>query len=86
MIRSGEKFGHNAIGVRDARTGVDIVYNWGMFSFDQPGFIPRFLRGLMNYWMAPFEASQTVLAYISFNRTITIQELNLTPAERVAAS
>ncbi len=79
-----EKFGHNAIGVRDARAGTDIVYNWGMFSFDQPGFIPRFLRGLMTYWMAPFDASQTLMFYIGANRTVTIQELNLTTDEKVA--
>jgi len=79
-----EKFGHNAIGVRDESNGTDVVYNWGMFSFDQPGFIPHFLRGLMTYWMAPFDASQTVLAYIGMNRSVTIQELNLDPAARVA--
>ncbi|MEP7343705.1 MAG: DUF4105 domain-containing protein, partial [Gemmatimonadaceae bacterium] len=79
-----EKFGHNAVGVRDARAGTDIVYNWGMFSFDQPGFVPRLLRGEMMYWMAPFDASQMAIAYIGMNRSVTIQELNLEPAARLA--
>ncbi|MBV6520219.1 MAG: hypothetical protein MNPFHGCM_00324 [Gemmatimonadaceae bacterium] len=79
-----EKFGHNAVGVRDERTGTDVVYNWGMFSFDQPGFLPRFLRGEMMYWMAAFDAAQTVVAYIGMNRSVTIQELNIEPSARLA--
>lgn len=77
-----ERFGHNAIGIRDRRTGTDVVYNWGMFSFDQPGFLPRFLRGEMLYWMAPFDAAQTLVAYQMANRSVTIQQLSLSPAQK----
>ncbi|GMV09985.1 MAG: hypothetical protein AMXMBFR55_17190 [Gemmatimonadota bacterium] len=77
-----ERFGHNAIGIRDRSTGTDLVYNWGMFSFDQPGFLPRFLRGEMLYWMAPFDAVQTLVAYQMANRSVTIQWLNLSPAQK----
>ena len=78
-----ERFGHNALGIRDASTGTDIVYNWGTFSFEQEGFLPRFLRGEMLYWMAPYDAVQTVMAYEQMNRSVTVQELNLTPAQRL---
>ena len=44
-----EFFGHNALWIHDARAGTDRVYNWGVFSFDAPGFIPRFLQGTMMY-------------------------------------
>ena len=47
-----EKFGHIAIGIADARTGEDVAYNWGMFDFDQPNFLGRFLTGDTRYWMA----------------------------------
>lgn len=77
-----ERFGHNALGVRNLRTGTDVVYNWGTFSFEQPGFLPRFLRGEMLYWLAPNDAAQTLLAYRSWNRSVTVQRLNLTPAQR----
>src|SRR6476469_9345789 len=40
-----EKFGHNAIWIHDASTGTDTTYNWGMFSFDEPHFLSRFLTG-----------------------------------------
>lgn len=77
-----ERFGHNALGIRDARAGTDIVYNWGMFSFDQPGFLPRFLRGEMRYWMAPYDAARTLFYYQQDNRSVTIQRLNLTAPQK----
>lgn len=79
-----ERFGHNAIGIRDRRANTDIVYNWGLFSFAEPGFLTRFLQGEMMYWMAPFDAGATVVDYVAANRTVTIQELNLSPAQRLA--
>lgn len=78
-----ERFGHNAIGIRDRAAGTDIVYNWGIFSFSQPGFIGRFLKGEMMYWMAPGDAAQTIVEYVTLNRSVTIQELNLSPAQRL---
>jgi Domain of unknown function (DUF4105) len=77
-----ERFGHNALGIRNRRLGTDVVYNWGMFSFEQPGFLPRFLRGEMRYWMAPFDAAQTLLAYQQYNRSVSIQWLNLSAQQK----
>lgn len=79
-----ERYGHNAIGIRDTVTGTDVVYNWGVFSFDQPGFIRRFLRGEMMYWMAGQDALATLANYQYFNRTVEVQELDLSPPQRLA--
>jgi hypothetical protein len=79
-----ERYGHNAIGIRDRRANSDIVYNWGLFSFEEPGFIGRFLRGEMMYWMGPQDAASTLAQYRMLNRTVEVQELNLSPAQRVA--
>ncbi|MEO7962437.1 MAG: DUF4105 domain-containing protein, partial [Gemmatimonadaceae bacterium] len=79
-----ERFGHNALGIRNRSTGEDLVYNWGMFSFEQPGFVPHFLRGLMTYWMAPFDAPLTVLVYERMNRSVTVQELRLSNAQKAS--
>jgi hypothetical protein len=79
-----ERYGHNAIGIRDSRTGSDIVYNWGLFSFDEPGFIGKFLRGENMYWMGGQDAASTLAYYRSVNRTVEVQELNLSPPQRVA--
>ena len=78
-----ERFGHNALWVQDENFGIGVAYNWGMFSFQQPHFITRFIQGRMLYWMAGYDAQQTVAAYTQANRSIWVQELNLTPAQRV---
>src|SRR4051812_22183888 len=46
-----ELFGHNAIWVHEPDVHPDLVYNWGVFDFNTPGFIPRFLLGDMRYTM-----------------------------------
>lgn len=77
-----EKFGHNAIWVHDEGTGTGVAYNWGMFSFDQPGFVPRLMQGRMLYWMAGYDIGATVNAYVQADRSVWAQELNLTPVQR----
>ena len=79
-----ELFGHNAIWIHDASTMSDEVWNWGMFSFDQPHFILRFLEGRMLYSMGGFTLDQTLAEYRYLNRTVWSQELDLTNAQKVA--
>jgi hypothetical protein len=77
-----QNFGHNAIRVQNSETGEDFSFNYGMFSFDEPGFLSRFLRGRMRYWMAALDTERMLASYIAENRTVWQQELNLTPDER----
>ena len=79
-----EKFGHNSIAVWDDEAGQPLVYNWGMFDFNQPNFIGRFLSGDTKYWMAPFSLPSTLEQYQQLNRTVVAQELQLTPSQKVA--
>ncbi|MDP9280463.1 MAG: DUF4105 domain-containing protein [Gemmatimonadota bacterium] len=78
-----ERFGHNAIWIKDAARGTDVTYNWGMFDFNQPRFIQRFLTGDTRYWMEPIDFAPMVRYYKERNRSILAQELNLTPAQRL---
>lgn len=78
-----ERFGHNAIWIHDAKRGTDVAYNWGIFDFEQEGFIRRFLMGRMLYSMAPGDADWTVRAYASHDRSVWVQELNLTSAQKL---
>ena len=77
-----EKFGHNAVVVWDDQAGMPLVYNWGMFDFQQPNFVGRFLSGDTKYWMQPFTWDQTLSLYQQLNRTLTVQELQLTAAQK----
>ncbi len=76
-----ERFGHNAIWVRDTVRGIDRAYNYGMFSFDDPGFLGRFVRGEMDYWMEGFDTERLLRAYAAADRSIWVQELDLTPEQ-----
>lgn len=79
-----ERYGHNAIRVVDTRTSRDVSYNWGIFDFEQVDFIPRFLQGRMLYRMAPFRTDAMIASYAQTNREVRLQELNLTPAQKLA--
>ena len=77
-----ERFGHNAIWVEDTLRGTSRWYNYGMFSFAQEDFVPRFIRGLMEYWMESRDPSRDLPAYIARDRSVWVQQLNLWPAQR----
>src|SRR5690606_17641940 len=77
-----ESFGHNAIWIRDQATGRDVAYNYGIFDFEQENFVRRLIRGDMLYSMEGFNGDALARAYASANRSILMQELNLTPAQR----
>lgn len=79
-----EKFGHNAIWIHDSLRNIDVAYNWGLFDFAAADFFPRFLKGNMRYWMGGFDERATVDFYRQANRSVSAQELNLTPAQRVS--
>jgi hypothetical protein len=79
-----ERFGHNAIVVEDRSRGSSLAYNYGMFSFRQENFLLRFLQGRMRYWMAGYPTEDEIPRYVQLRRSVWKQELNLTPAQRVA--
>jgi hypothetical protein len=77
-----ERFGHNAIWIHDRAHGTNYTYHWGLFDFDEPGFLRRFIQGRMWYAMGAADADAMVAAYVRANRSVWVQELNLTPAQR----
>ncbi len=79
-----EKFGHIALVLTDSASGQDIAFNWGMFDFNQPNFLGRFLTGDTKYWMAGYRTADFNSAYISENRSLRRQELQLTALQRGA--
>lgn len=79
-----ERFGHNAIVVEDRARGTRVSYNYGMFSFRQANFLLRFVQGRMWYWVDSVDTDWDVPRYLAAHRSVWWQELNLTPAERLA--
>ena len=76
-----ERFGHNALWFHDASTLQDVAYHWGLFSFDEPGFLVRFLTGDTKYWMGAVDVHALIESERRRGRPITLQRLNLTPAQ-----
>jgi hypothetical protein len=79
-----ERFGHNALLIRDFRSGQDRLYNWGIFSFEDSDFMWRFMRGRMRYLMASEDPLLAIDAYRRSNRSVALQELNLSSAQKAA--
>lgn len=79
-----ERFGHVALAVADSTTGENVAFNWGMFDFNQPNFLGRFLTGDTRYWMAGYATADFNASYAGENRSIRAQELQLSPMARGA--
>ena len=82
--RVWERFGHNAILVDDRQRGTRTAYNYGLFDFRQEDFLLRFIQGRMWYWMQGLDADAMVRSYVRDNRSVWVQELDLSPEERLA--
>ena len=80
-----EKFGHDALWFQDTVSGRSISYNYGIFDDNDPKFIVNFLRGRMEYSMGdyPWDTAYDMARYAGADRTMYVQELNLTPRQRV---
>ena len=74
-------FGHSAIRVQNSRTGKDVVYNYGMFSFGQPNFLPKFIQGKLNYWVGRSSMKNFMREYQHDKRAVFENEILLTPSE-----
>ena len=74
-----ERFGHNAIWIHDPARGTDEAYNYGLFDLRQENFLVRFLQGRMWYWMQGFPSESYVQLYRRANRSVWIQELEMSP-------
>lgn len=77
-------FGHTAIRVTDSNSVNDIVFNYGTFNFDAPGFYTKFIRGKLLYYLSAERFDDFKAAYQQDNRGITEQLLNLDTEEKIA--
>jgi hypothetical protein len=79
-----ERFGHDAIELRDRVDGEAISFNYGVFDFDESGFLLNFARGRMHYLMDAAPTALDESDYVQAGRSITRQRLALT-AEQASA-
>lgn len=75
-------FGHSAIRMVDPTLGLDYVFNYGIFDFNQPNFYLNFARGSNNYQLAAYDYPYFEQSYIDDNRFVREQALTLTLPQR----
>ena len=76
-----ERFGHNAIWLREPSEGLDHTFNFGYFDFEQEDFFLRFLGGRMLYFSVAQPAEREFKFYRQQNRSIRLQKLDLTSVQ-----
>lgn len=77
-------YGHTAIRLHNRATGSDVVVNYGLFSFEKPFFVLRFVFGLTDYAMGLEAYERFIRNYSAYGASVIQQKLNLTREEKLA--
>ena len=72
-----ERFGHDAIELRDRVSGEAVNFNYGIFDFNEKNFLLNFARGRMHYRMDAEPSDDEVSYYVGTGRSVTRQRLAL---------
>ena len=75
-------YGHSAIRYHDRRTGLDAVFNYGVFNYAKPHFVLRFMFGLTDYELGIAPARGFCRYYDAWGSEVSEQVLNLTVDEK----
>jgi hypothetical protein len=70
-------FGHTAIRITDEANDFDAVYNYGAFDFSTPNFVPKFVKGDLQYFAVANTFSDFMSQYTYEKRSVFEQELIL---------
>ncbi len=75
-------FGHTAVRINDPKSGIDYVFNYGVFSFDSPNFAWRFMKGETDYMLAGQRMPSFIDSYVEENRSVYEQILNISQQQQ----
>lgn len=75
-------YGHTALRVLDPKTGVDLAFNYGIFSFQTDNFLFKFVKGETDYQLGVYPFKHFIAEYIGDKRMVWEQKLNLTIREK----
>jgi hypothetical protein len=76
------KFGHTAIRINDPSKKLDLVFNYGIFSFETANFYLKFIKGETDYQLGAYETAYFLPEYKQRNSTVWEQILNMTVPEK----
>lgn len=75
-------YGHTALRINDPIQEEDLIFNYGVFSFDQPNFIYRFAKGETDYQLGIEKSKGYIAGYLMRGSEVTEQILNLNQEEK----
>ncbi len=75
-------FGHTAIRINDPVNDLDVVFNYGIFSFNSPNFMLRFIKGETDYIVAAVPYKYYTIEYQERGVGIIEQVFNLSLQEK----
>ena len=76
-----ERFGHTALRVIEKGGKLDLIFNYGLFSFDTPNFIYRFVKGETDYQLGINQMPYFAMEYAMRGSRVTEQVINISPLE-----
>ncbi|MCK5815238.1 MAG: DUF4105 domain-containing protein [Flavobacteriaceae bacterium] len=74
-------FGHSAFRVQDTQLGIDRIYNYGTFDFNQPNFYGNFVKGNTLYFLGRADTNRFLRSYQYEKRWVKGQVLDLKTAD-----
>ena len=76
-------FGHTALRFEDPSRDIDWVFNYGVFSFNTPNFVYRFVKGETDYQLGIVPFRYFEAEYAMRGSSVYQQTLNLKPDEKL---
>ncbi len=79
-----ELYGHSALRAKyTGRAKFDVVFNYGLFSFNTPNFVWRFTKGETDYWLGVSRFEYFIYEYAMRDSRVEEQILNLAPEQKL---
>jgi len=76
-------YGHTALRYHNLRSGDDLIFNYGVFNFEAPHFVIRFVLGKTDYELGISPYKPFCAYYKQWGCMVTEQVLNLTNEEKL---
>jgi hypothetical protein len=77
-----EWWGHIGLQVKDSRRKTELMYNWGMFTFDEK-FMLNFVTGTLRFWVDAEPTPPSMAFYRRQGRHIESVTLNLSTEQKI---
>ncbi len=77
------KFGHSGLRVIDYKNKYDLVFNWGLFSFQTENFYFKFIAGKTDYMLGVHNTEDFLVEYKERNSVVWEHVLNFNKQEKM---